>query len=430
MNEKIEIRSESMRDIIGYIPNWIIRWGITVAASIVFILLIGTCFFKYPDIIYADVVITTDQPVAPIISRSDGKLDCLFVNDNDKIKKNKILAIINNPANYKDVYKLKEYLMKLQINTFSFTNIFFENKTLVLGELQLFCADFERLYLKFQHFGLLDYHNKKIALQEKQINKQNKLYDLSIQQKNILKQEVALTKKQYNRASQLTNREISLAEFEEYQGNYFHAQRNLKELEKNIENINLKIVDLEDNILELQLDSAEKKKQLQLEINKSLESLISQISLWEQKYVLKSPIDGEVSFNNFWSINQNVKIGEIVITILPTGTRNLVAKLQLPLQGAGKVVPGQTVNIKLDGYPFKEYGTILGKIEDISDISADKKYSVEVSLPSGLKTSYKKTLDFSQEMHGMAEIITDDIILLARILSPIKAIMEKHYVKK
>ena len=51
MNEedKIELRSEEFQEVLGSVPPWILRWGITVLAIVVVILLIGSAIVKYPD---------------------------------------------------------------------------------------------------------------------------------------------------------------------------------------------------------------------------------------------------------------------------------------------------------------------------------------------------------------------------------------------
>jgi hypothetical protein len=82
---------------------------------------------------------------------------------------------------------------------------------------------------------------------------------------------------------------------------------------------------------------------------------------------------------------------------------------------------GQQVNIKFAHYPYREYGMVTGIVERISLVPADNFYVVEVSLPEGLRTSYGKTLPFTQEMPGTAEIITEERRLLARFLQPIEA---------
>ena len=50
----IELRSEEVQEVMGQIPAWIVRWGITLLFLVVVALLVGSCFFKYPDVITAD----------------------------------------------------------------------------------------------------------------------------------------------------------------------------------------------------------------------------------------------------------------------------------------------------------------------------------------------------------------------------------------
>ncbi len=46
---KIELRSEKMRNIIGKIPSNLIRWGSFVIVLIFFELLLACTFFRFPD---------------------------------------------------------------------------------------------------------------------------------------------------------------------------------------------------------------------------------------------------------------------------------------------------------------------------------------------------------------------------------------------
>ncbi|MDY0090155.1 MAG: hypothetical protein RBR78_07280 [Flavobacteriaceae bacterium] len=41
---------------------------------------------------------------------------------------------------------------------------------------------------------------------------------------------------------------------------------------------------------------------------------------------------------------------------------------------------------------------------------------IDVILPNGLETSYKKEILFQQEMSGTADIITEDLRLIERLL--------------
>jgi len=44
----------------------------------------------------------------------------------------------------------------------------------------------------------------------------------------------------------------------------------------------------------------------------------------------------------------------------------IIGKADIPSTGIGKVKSGQTVNIKLDNYPYMEFGMIKAKIKNIS----------------------------------------------------------------
>ena len=70
----VEIHSPEIQEVMGLVPRWITRWGITLIFIILFIFLIGSYFFKYPDIIQAEIVLTTENPPLKVIARSSGKI--------------------------------------------------------------------------------------------------------------------------------------------------------------------------------------------------------------------------------------------------------------------------------------------------------------------------------------------------------------------
>jgi HlyD family secretion protein len=76
-----------------------------------------------------------------------------------------------------------------------------------------------------------------------------------------------------------------------------------------------------------------------------------------------------------------------------------------------------------------EYGMIKVQIAHISLVPINKgeqkNFVLEVVFPDSLVTNYGKTLEFSQEMTGTAEIITEDLRLLDKFLNPIKAVLKK-----
>ena len=67
--KEIELRSEEVQEVMSHVPVWILRWGITVLFCIVIILLIGSYLFKYPDVVEAEITVSTQNPPAYVVAR-------------------------------------------------------------------------------------------------------------------------------------------------------------------------------------------------------------------------------------------------------------------------------------------------------------------------------------------------------------------------
>ncbi len=113
------------------------------------------------------------------------------------------------------------------------------------------------------------------------------------------------------------------------------------------------------------------------------------------------------------------------MTVVPDEASQLVEKCSCLSRGAGKVTPGQRVQIKFSSYPYQEFGMVRGLLKTSRWKAADTYYVVEVGFPDGLISNYGRTLPFSQEMQGTAEIITEKRRLLTRLLQPLHALMSR-----
>ena len=72
--DDIELRSEEVQDILTRPPGVLVRWGITVFFGVLAVVLIGGCFFKYPDTVSAEVTVTTERPPVWMVAKSSGKI--------------------------------------------------------------------------------------------------------------------------------------------------------------------------------------------------------------------------------------------------------------------------------------------------------------------------------------------------------------------
>ncbi len=427
----IEIRSTEVQEIMGFIPHWLIRWGISIFFIVVGFLVVGSWFFKYPDIITSSIVVTTNDPPAAVMARATGKIQELFIADKQKVEADDVLAIIESAAVYADVAKLKGRLTSLKelLNAFS-TDFFLSaefGQDNSLGELQSHYEIFRKSYSDYKHFIKLSYHKTKIRSTREQLERQRVYLRQLERQKDILEEEFQLQGQKYQRMQSLyKDGIISQNDFETAKSAFLQKRHSLEGARTRITTEKMQVAKLNDSILDLELEFSKQQKQLQLVLRQSFDNLVSQIDVWEHTYVLTAPIAGVVSMTRFWSENQNVKAGDVVITIVPSKDSEIIGKLVLPIEGSGKVKMGQRVNIKFSNFPHKQYGMVTGIVKSKSLVATDNAYILEVELPNGLLTNYGKKLEFSQEMRGIADIITEDIRLIQRIFAPIKSLMEAH----
>ena len=77
-------------------------------------------------------------------------------------------------------------------------------------------------------------------------------------------------------------------------------------------------------------------------------------------------------------------------------------------------------------YPAKEFGILTGKVKSIS-LTPDEEGNrlIDVAFPNGIETSYKKKIEFQQEMAGSADIVTEDLRLIERFFYQFKDMFKR-----
>jgi multidrug resistance efflux pump len=175
----------------------------------------------------------------------------------------------------------------------------------------------------------------------------------------------------------------------------------------------------EKSLRDLEHERAETLLVAKEELRSGLNKLRGEIDVWETEHVLRAPADGNVAFYDFWSDQQYVTAGRQVFLIVPETTQ-LLGRIPVSAGGAGKIKPGQKVRIRLDDFPYREFGIVTGTVQSISMVARDGANLVLVDIPHPLVTSFKRQLQFKQEMTGQAQIVMEDIRLIGRVLYEIR----------
>ena len=424
-----ELRSEEVQEVMGAIPSWILRWGITILFLVVIILVIGSFFFKYPDVIVSEMTLTGRYPVAQIVARSSGKMSRLYIEDEQTVIPHTPLAVIENPASTDDVFYLKELLSRHINMPDSF--LFYHKKgkaELSLGEIQSTYSAFLNSLHEYDNWYSFNYYPTRIAATRAQIEKYRKSHQSQQHQQEVLEAQFRLASQQYSRDSLLFVREvISPAEYETAQSVFLQSRYTLENGYIGLGNLLIQIGELEVNLLDMELQRAERENLLSQNFRTGAEQLMNAINSWELNYCLSSPIGGKVTFTKYWNENQFVSAGDNVFTIVPDNEDELLGWALLPVHRSGKVKTGQRVIIRFLNFPDQEFGIVNGKVHSISLVPAENNYRVEIALPDGLTTNYKKTLPVTHEMRASAEIVTEDLRLIERFFMPLKKILREGF---
>jgi HlyD family secretion protein len=425
--KKPEIKySDLVEEIMGNPPGKILRWS-TFSIFIIFVLFILFAWFiKYPDLIPSPVEITTENPPVTLVSKINGRIKHLDIANKSKVVNGQVLAVMETAASIKEIELLRQFAdTTSHLLTISNNSV---PELAELGELQIDYSSFRKNLSDYNSFIANDFYGNKIQSVKDEIRGTNIYIDRLKESEKLYSENLELDAKRFRRDSALfrADKTIPVSEYDKSRQALIRQRLDLQDIRLQLSAKNIEQTTRQQLLKEYSINRSEDMEKLSSTLEESFRNLKAQISIWEITYLLVSPVSGTVSFTKYWSENQSVNKDEPVLTIIPSAPGNYVGRIYLKMQRSGKVKIGQEVNIKLSSFPYLEYGMVRGIIKTKSLVPSGDAYVIEIELPYGLKTLYNRQLDFTQNMQGTAEIITDDMRLLQKIVNPFRYILSKN----
>jgi hemolysin D len=144
---------------------------------------------------------------------------------------------------------------------------------------------------------------------------------------------------------------------------------------------------------------------------------------FQQRFVY-APVNGVVSTLKVRHQGEVVQPGQPLAEIAPSD-QPLILTTLLPNQEAGFVKLGMPVQVKLDAYPYQDYGIIPGKVVAMSpDTQLDPQlghvYRVEIALERSHITKDNQPIPFKAGQTALAEIVTRQRRIADILLAPLK----------
>ncbi len=427
--EKPEIiYSDPVKEIMGNPPRRILRWGTTALFLIMLLFILIAWLIRYPDTIPGSVKITTTNPPVTMVSKITGHIQELKVADGDTVVNGELLAVMETTASLEEVSLIRQIVDTLSNPAyFSLKPV---NRFTQLGEVQEYYASFLKASSDMSSFIRNDIYETKIRSLTEEINGMQAYLDKLRVKENLYVDNLGLQQTVFERSEDLYDSlVISASAHDLAMQELLDKKKQLQEVRLEVEAKSLEIAQKRHDIDDNRMRRKAEEDNLSSALEESFLNFKSQLGSWENTYLLKSPVEGIVTYTNIWKENQLVTAGEPVLNIIPLDPGEFIGRINLTMQRSGKVKSGQNVNIKLSGFPYLQYGMVRGRIKSISKVPAGDFYIIEVELPYGLTTIYGKDLtEYTQNMQGTgtAEIITDDVTLLQKVMNPFRYLIAKN----
>ncbi len=396
------------------------RWG-TVLVFLFFIFsIILASIFSFNEVIEGSVIITSRNPPVQILSKKAGKISSINYQSGDSISEGAVLAIIENPASEKDIAYLKNKLPAAisMLTSIDALNAEFPLQLNLGNSIQPFYNVFLSTYQKL----ILESSLREGIILQMQLKDQLSNQNLSLKNKReellLAKQSLNILEVNFQRHQKLLSKGvISQLDLERVENEFLNERRQFHFQEQQLNQIVLNKNSIEKN-QQLVKNSDFKNVSIQeAELILARQDLLNEISEWEENFLLKSPIEGRLSYNDVWGKFQNVKSGDAVFTVVPYARQDLIGKCELPIRNSGKLREDQKVFLKLENFPYREWGTVeasVGSISQIPRTGENPGYVVYLNIDD-LNTTYGKKLEFNQELIGTAEIILEEVTVLERL---------------
>jgi HlyD family secretion protein len=422
--KEIELRSDEVQEVLTEVPNWMIRYGITLIFAIILSILALSWFIKYPEVIPGAAELTTKSPPAILVANTSGYIRHIYHDENDSVQAGQLIAELTNPVDQNVIDSLRIFLSSFDLEK----SEQYMNRLSRIKEIGTAQGALNGLYNQLSEYNQLindESFQRTINGLRDQVAYNTRLVQLTREQTKLFQAEMEAAQEKFASDSILyEDGVIAKMTFYNNQSEYFAKNQTLLEAKKAAIQYKVAASDFAEQKNILVQSQEDRKRTLTAEIESSLKLIKAFADDWKLNYTITSPIAGQLAYFDNLTENEFVKTEQPLFTVIPDNDE-VLGIVQIDQQGYGKIIIGQEVRIKLDNYPFQEYGQLKGRVENISKISGENGYTLKVEFEDGMKTTYNQKIDYQPGMSGTAEIVTEDLRLIERIFNSIREIFDR-----
>lgn len=339
-----------------------------------------------------------------------------------------MVAALRSAARWRDVRWVRAHLERPGADIFG-SGQAAAGRPLLLGEVQQPWGRWLQSSAQYRAWASDPFVQARATGLRSQIDFQRRLGEQAERRAELLSRETALAEREAQRGRELVARGLlSRAEGEHAEASVLSRQQALAAARGEVVTQGLRMEELEGRILEIEQGRRGEEARLRLEVQQAFSTLAEAVREWETRYLLVAPVSGHVSYLRTLSSGEYVAAGEPVLALVPGGGVPS-GTVRVAGAGAGRVRPGQRVLVSFEGFPVTEFGKVEARVQRVSllpappapGVEGTATYRVTVTFPRGLRTSSGHALELRQEMSGSAEIVTDDLTVLRRLMAQIRS---------
>ncbi|MEN5433862.1 secretion protein HlyD [Sphingobacterium faecium] len=405
------IHSEDLQEIISKPPSWLLKRGITFIVLTILMILGLSFFIRYPEVVTVPMKFSTSNAPKVLTSKVSGNLVRILTKDGTLVEKNTDIAYLESVADHDQVLTLLSKMKKVRSGLLNLADLkhIVAPTELELGEVQNSYQNFYLAYLNYvaiKKEGIFQKRKSFIQSEVKYIIEQNHKIQEGF---DLQKKELALAEAEYAKYQILADKKvISQLELQQKEVLLLAKQQSIPHTESTI-------ISNQSNRLSKDKEMSEINNQIFEEEKKfyqSLNTFISDAENWKKQYVISNTSKGILIYGDFLQENQMVKMGDELFYV-NANKDDYYGEILIPQIKSSKVKVGQDVLIKVQSYPYQEYGYLRGKVSYISDIPVrDSVFFSKVSLN---RSEHDSVIKLKPGILADAEIITEDQSIFKRI---------------
>ena len=420
------IKSEEVQAIIDRMPTQWAKYVSLITGILIGLIILSGFIIRYHDTVVGQISITASIAPVRLVANTSGRLHILEQNKNLLLEGN-VIAYIESGADYRDILLLdslmSQYIPGMKCDfTFPFA--------LTLGEIATVYNSFVISNIEYERVKKSDIYETVRTMLRRQIETDKDIV-VNMEKELILKEQIYLGSAEQLKKDKVLLEIVAITEeeYEEKQQRHLSKEEAFLSLKSGILAKQSEIVK---NSFEIQRVNQEEKETVEKalsELMSATNNMVNTIRLWKEKYLQIAPLDGELEYLGFWRENSFVTSGQELFSIIPN-ENDIVGEVMIASVGAGKVEVGQKANIKINKFPYDEYGLLKGRVESISRVhnrietreGMAEAYQVIISFPDGFVTNFNIPLFLDFESKGTVEIITKPKRLIERLFDNLKAL--------